>query len=137
MYRAGEYVPLSLDEAVETCADMHDAFAEKDVPVIRTGLHPLRDAGEDVITGPYHPAFGFLVKARLRRREMEMALRESLAEAKGPVDAAEIIIPRRNSEEYVGHGRENIVYLKEVFRLTELRVETGEAETPEVLIIPV
>ncbi len=135
MYRSGSYVPLTLEEAVDICAEMYGIFGERGVPVIRMGLHPLKDAGTSIVAGPYHPAFGFLVKARRKRCVMDLILREALANANGPVAGALIIIPRKNSEEYVGHGRENIRHLKEKFRLADLRVETGEESALVVRIL--
>jgi len=114
---------------------MYGIFEERGVPVIRTGLHPLRDEASQVAAGPYHPAFGFLVKSRVRRGAMESALRESIAKAVGPVREAVLIIPRKNSEEYIGHGRENISYLKDAFQLAVLRVETGDVALPSVRFI--
>lgn len=132
MYRAGSYVPLTLGDAVDICAAMYGIFEEYGVPVIRTGLHPLRDASSRVAAGPYHPAFGFLVKSRLRRGEMESALRESIAKAGDPAGEALLIIPRKSSEEYIGHGRENIEYLRERFRLAKLDVEVNDVSIPMV-----
>jgi histone acetyltransferase (RNA polymerase elongator complex component) len=135
IYRAGGYVPLTLEEAVDTCAAMYDIFDKYGVPVIRTGLHPLRDAATQVTAGPYHTAFGFLVKSRVRRRVMETVLEEFIAKAGGPVREAVLIIPRGNSEEYIGHGRENISYLKDAFQPGVLRVETGDVALPAVRFI--
>jgi histone acetyltransferase (RNA polymerase elongator complex component) len=115
MYLSGEYIPLTLDEAVDTCADMLSIFQEKNIQVIRMGLHPLKDGSGDAVAGPYHPAFGFLVKARTRRREMESAFRESIDSAGVCAGEAVIIIPRKNAEEYIGHKRGNISYLREKF----------------------
>ncbi len=131
LYRAGEYKPLTLDEAVEICADMRQVFTQKDIPVIRTGLHPLRNPGDEIIAGPYHPAFGFLVKARLRRREMEEVLKEELP-GNHDIPAAEFMLPREKSEEYIGNGRENIRYLKEKYRLARLDIILKEGAAPSV-----
>jgi histone acetyltransferase (RNA polymerase elongator complex component) len=120
MYKKGEYMPLSLDEAVQLCADMVKIFSDKGIPVIKTGLHPLKDALSDqLIAGPYHPAFGFLVRARIRRNE--------LAEIAGPflalhdsVHSAHLQLPVQDAEEFIGEKRKNIEWLKEHFKLSSL-----------------
>jgi histone acetyltransferase (RNA polymerase elongator complex component) len=66
-YNEGTYQPLSLDAAVGITKELYLYFIEKHIPVIRMGLqasHGLntRDA---VVAGPYHPAFGHLVHAKI------------------------------------------------------------------------
>lgn len=135
MFLAGDYVPLTLEEAVGVCAEMYGIFAGRGVPVIRMGLHPLKDGAADAVAGPYHPAFGFLVKSRFRRGEMEAALREAIARPGSPAGGAVLVIPRKNSEEYIGHGRENIAYLEALFKTVALSFETGDVAIPEVRYI--
>jgi histone acetyltransferase (RNA polymerase elongator complex component) len=67
LYRAGEYLPLSLDAAVQLCAAMLRKTRAARVPVIRFGLmaNENLDSGAAVVAGPYHPAFGQLVRSRL------------------------------------------------------------------------
>lgn len=62
MYKQGLYQPLTVEEAVDLCADLLDIFEEADIPVIRLGLNPTEElSGGAVVAGPYHPAFGELV----------------------------------------------------------------------------
>ena len=66
-YRLGEYVPLSLTDAVSLGARMLHAALRADVPVIRMGLQATDTlAGPDgVVAGPWHPAFRHLVASEL------------------------------------------------------------------------
>jgi len=115
MYRAGSYRPLSLEEGVERCKTLVDLFSRRGIPVIRTGLHPLKP-GElpSVLAGPYHPSFGYLVKSRLRRDELERTIARRIAvNGPGPVVIA---LPRECRGEYLGKGGENISYLEEKFK---------------------
>ncbi len=73
----GAYNTWSLDRAVELCARMLERFEGASIPVVRIGLQ--NEAGMEgddgaVRAGPYHPAFGHLVKARLFYRKMFLAL---------------------------------------------------------------
>lgn len=69
LHREGTYRPLPLEEAVTWCAEALGAFEEAGIPVIRMGL-----LGTDallrpgvIVDGPWHPAFGSLVRtARFR-----------------------------------------------------------------------
>ncbi|RII27603.1 MAG: radical SAM protein [Geobacter sp.] len=67
LYRAGEYVPLSLAGAVTLCKMLLRAALAAEVPVIRIGLQPTAelDCEGSVLAGPYHPAFRQLVEGEL------------------------------------------------------------------------
>jgi len=61
MYRNGEYTPLSVDEAVDVCATLYGMFTEAGVTILKIGLHT--DSG--AVAGPFHPAFGELVRSQV------------------------------------------------------------------------
>lgn len=61
-YRCGEYAPLDLDEAILRCLHGYARFTGAGCRVLRMGLPPSENLA--VAAGPYHPCFGFLVKAR-------------------------------------------------------------------------
>lgn len=67
LYRRGEYLPLSLTTAVQLCANMLRQAHKAKIPVIRFGLQANEhlDSGGAVVAGPYHPAFGQLIRSRL------------------------------------------------------------------------
>jgi histone acetyltransferase (RNA polymerase elongator complex component) len=65
LYRAGRYTPPALDEAVSLCAVSCMRLEENGIKVIRMGLMStpsLLEEGE-ILAGPWHDAFGFLVRA--------------------------------------------------------------------------
>jgi histone acetyltransferase (RNA polymerase elongator complex component) len=65
LYRRGRYRPLSLSQAVAWCKEARLRFAAAGIAVVRMGLQPtpsLEQPGR-IIAGPYHPAFGQLVKS--------------------------------------------------------------------------
>ncbi|MBO5896455.1 MAG: radical SAM protein [Clostridia bacterium] len=57
-YKAGEYEPQSLDEAVSLCGRLLKRFYDNSISVIRLGLHSGGNVEEGYLAGPYHPAFG-------------------------------------------------------------------------------
>lgn len=67
MYRRGDYIPYTLEEAVEVCKEIYKLYTEAKVQIIRIGLQPTEAIakGVDVIAGPFHPAFRELVEGSL------------------------------------------------------------------------
>ncbi len=110
-FRKGIYTPLSLDEAVTWLTPAYAAALRAGIPVIRMGLHPdpaLEKPGV-ILAGPYHPAFGHLVRCRWwkDRVDQEFAAFSELA-------GGEIVLrvsPNRVSD-VIGHGRSNLRHWK-------------------------
>ena len=67
MYNRREYIPYTLEEAVEISKKMYDMYSENNIKVIRIGLQPTETINEngDVVAGPFHPAFRELVESSL------------------------------------------------------------------------
>lgn len=65
LYRLGRYRPLSLNEAVDWCKEAKVRCDGAGISIIRMGLQPTASLERPgaVVAGPYHPAFGQLVKA--------------------------------------------------------------------------
>ena len=59
-YEKGNYEPLPLVQAVETCKELVRMFADKKIEVIRIGLQNTEEISEpgskqsEVVAGPYH-----------------------------------------------------------------------------------
>lgn len=108
-YHDGSYRPLSLDEGVDLCSELLWRCRRHGTPVIRLGLQssPELDRGDAWIAGPYHPAFGQLVRSHLWRRALERG-----AESQG-VRSAEV-----HPADYAdarGHRRFNLDCLQQRF----------------------
>jgi histone acetyltransferase (RNA polymerase elongator complex component) len=66
-YKEGRYQPLQLEEAVKICVQSCKRLETAGVPVIRMGLMSspsLREEGQ-IIAGPWHEAFGHLVRSEI------------------------------------------------------------------------
>jgi histone acetyltransferase (RNA polymerase elongator complex component) len=111
LFRAGIYLPLTLEEAIERCTAMKDIFDRAEITVIRMGIHPVKEKEVSIIAGPYHPSFGFLVKSRQRRNE----LAEKLQKLEFRGQSIDLTLPRLNAEEYIGPEKENIRWLADSF----------------------
>lgn len=117
LYRLGRYRPLSVVEAVEWCKEAQLRFSRAGIPVIRTGLQAsssLEEPGQ-VLAGPYHPAFGQLVKTAIWYERISPAL------AKAGLGWRRVAIHAAPQEagDIRGHGNANIKRW-----LTELGLES-------------
>ncbi|MBO7208754.1 MAG: radical SAM protein [Clostridia bacterium] len=58
LYKSGEFVPLTVEQAVDICRDVKDIFDKNNIKIIRIGLLVTEDeAKENLLGGPYHPSF--------------------------------------------------------------------------------
>ncbi|NIQ10421.1 MAG: radical SAM protein [Gammaproteobacteria bacterium] len=73
MFQQGRYLPWSLQQSVDVCAEMLLLCRQALVPVIRIGLQQDPQLQANLLAGPYHPAFGQLVRSNLWRRLMQQA----------------------------------------------------------------
>lgn len=76
LFSEGAYVPASLEETTELCADLLDFFEGRSIPVIRLGLHASPELERDRLAGPWHPAFRELCESRRFLRRAEALLSE-------------------------------------------------------------
>lgn len=75
MYNEGLYRPLSLSEAVTWTSSVLPLFEAAAIVVLRVGLQANEGlSGENVIAGPYHPAFKELVQDEVIYNRLEKAL---------------------------------------------------------------
>ncbi len=67
MYERKEYIPYTLEEAMEICKKLYIMYTEANVQVIRIGLQPTEtiNEGKDIVSGPFHPAFRELVEGSI------------------------------------------------------------------------
>ena len=72
LYQAGRYRPLSLDEAVKICSISCTRLEQAGVNVIRIGLMSTPSLLEDgeIMAGPWHNAFGFLVRSDMYQKKI-------------------------------------------------------------------
>ncbi len=71
MMKKGEYIPLSLEEAVDRASHCLDIYDQAGIRVARLGLDPIfkqgirEDAGQPAFSGPFHPSFRQMVEGKL------------------------------------------------------------------------
>ncbi len=89
MTEMGEYVPLSVNEAVVRAADVYEIFLKNKVKCLKIGLHETESLHSErsYLAGPNHSAMGELVKGEIYRRRIM-----SKAELLGDVSGENILI---------------------------------------------
>lgn len=124
MYRQGHYTPLVLEEAVKIAADMYIRFQYHNIKVIRMGLQPSEDLLQPgtVVAGPFHPAFGELVKQELYRQQAEEAIKLYIKQY-GTVKNLILFVNYREVSKLTGHKKANLEYLSAAFNLNKLSVK--------------
>lgn len=71
LYRQGNYVPLTLEEAVDWSASLYLLFEKAGVVVLRVGLHASDELGnKGLVAGPYHPSFKALVMSAIWGKQL-------------------------------------------------------------------
>lgn len=73
MFNNNMYNPYSLDECVDIAKACYKLFIEAGVNVIRVGLQATDNIaeGQDIVTGPFHPAFRELVEGDILNEEIQ------------------------------------------------------------------
>lgn len=116
-YQRGEYTPLTVGQAVERCKEIVDLFNRKKITVIRIGLQNTEEITDpslkesSVVAGPYHPAFRQLVESSMWYDSIVNEIKKVNAKVK----KVRIKANDKNVNNIVGHKKENITKLKEVY----------------------
>lgn len=117
LYRQGRYTPLSVDRAVSLCAGMCGPLTRIGTHIIRLGLQTSPELAAGVLAGPYHPAFGDLVRSEVYR----LAVARALALNPPTSDEAVIGVAPEDMSQAVGHGHRNINRLAQASGIRGLR----------------
>jgi histone acetyltransferase (RNA polymerase elongator complex component) len=122
----GRFRTLTLEEAVDWCAAAYDGFLSRNIPVVRMGLHPDRELMRPgvILGGPFHPAFGYLVRVRWWRDRIDQWC---LQQARSFQDMELVLrVPREVLSEVVGPSRDNISYWRKKWGWTGFRLAPME-----------
>ena len=116
-YASGEYKPLTIEQAVERCKEITYMFRRHHINVIRIGLQnteeiasPEQD-GSEVVAGPFHPAFRQLVEGAM----WYDSIAEKIKSINAKVKEVQIIVNPNDTNNVIGHKKENIKKLKEFY----------------------
>ena len=116
-YKKGNYEPLSVVQAVETCKQLVRMFVNKNIDVIRVGLQNTDEISDpenkqsEVVAGPFHPAFRQLVESGM----WYDAIVEKIKKLNVKVKEVEVTVNPIDANNVIGHKKENIEKLKEIY----------------------
>lgn len=124
----GEYIPLSLEEAIQRSANVLSVFIENNVECLRIGLCESENLHSDdtFYAGPNHPALGELVYGEIYYR----AIKNTLSQSEFDNSHIRIIVPSGAVSKAVGHKRCNINRLKEEYEIKKIEIEEDIKLTP-------
>ena len=109
-YNDGRYAPQSLGEAVETCMEGCMRLESEGIPVIRIGLMSSPDLLREgqIVAGPWHTAFGFLVRSGIHLKKIAPSL-----PAKGEMLQFRICGPKKEVNLIRGYKNQNIGWIEQ------------------------
>lgn len=129
-FEDGEYTPLTLQQAVETSKELYYFFAKKKINVIRIGLQNTdlisnpENKESQVIAGPYHEAFGQLVEDAI----WYDSIVERIKKFNVKVKEVEISVNPKNINNIVGHKKENVNKLKELYDVDTVLIQDEDVK---------
>lgn len=127
LYRKGEYIPQTLEEAVLLCAELLELYESSNINVIRIGLQANENISEgpesEVAAGPVHPAFRQLVESRRMLQRLD-----AMIEAQGLAGVSELHIytGSANISNTIGQKKSNMEFLKRKFSIKNIKVKTDD-----------
>jgi histone acetyltransferase (RNA polymerase elongator complex component) len=109
LFRESRFQPDQIAEAVAKCAFMYANTWKWGIRVIKMGLTENDILKEKIAAGPYHPAFGYLVKSETFRRAVENKCQEA-----GISGSLLLTLNHRDLPHLIGLRRSNLERLNRV-----------------------
>lgn len=107
--RRGEYSPQNYMEATDLCAALLEFFEDRNIRVIKLGLHASDGVDGSRVGGAYHPAFREICEGRIYLNKMRRYLKENY-----PSGGSFIVrVDRREISKACGQKKCNIAALLE------------------------
>lgn len=107
LYKSGEYKLMGFDKAIKLCADFLRDAEEKNIKVLKLGLHSSADVEEKMLGGFYHPAFRELCEGQIYRELFEAEIKK-VPNAK----YADFLVSKKNLSKALGQKKSNKEYFK-------------------------
>ncbi len=119
LYQEGAYKPLELKEAISICVDLFQQFTASNIIVIKMGVQIDTLDSNAVVAGPYHKAFGELVKSHLLIHKLNKQIPQTASKL-------EIIASKQDISKLTGHANYGLNLLKQIHqnKIFKLTVDT-------------
>jgi histone acetyltransferase (RNA polymerase elongator complex component) len=119
-FQTGKFKPLPLDKCVTRVKNLYLYFNRHAIAVVRMGLQATEgfSQNKEILSGPYHPAFGHLVHSELFRDMAQITLKT------GDINRASvmILVHPRSISKMRGLKNNNIRILQSNFGIRSLQV---------------
>jgi histone acetyltransferase (RNA polymerase elongator complex component) len=132
VFQAGGYSPLRLDEAIKICSAACERLEDQGIPVIRIGLmsSPSLTAEGEILAGPWHSAFGFLVRSYIHQKKIE----PFLTGLRGHTDIG-IRAPSREIPLVRGYKNEGVSRMEETLGIKIIYIKPDDAVHPGTIVV--
>ncbi len=110
LYNSGEYAPANLDETVQLCSELLRLFNAAEINVIRLGLHSSSGISQNLVAGPWHPAFRELCESKLIVDRCIKSIKELGYEKK----CIKIAVSPRTVSKIIGQKKSGIEKIKKL-----------------------
>ena len=127
MYQRGDYLPLSVEKAVERSAEVLKVFIKNKIPCIRIGLCDSENLHSEntFVAGPNSPSIGEMVKSRVYYD----LISEKLSSFKKTLNTIVIECPKGKMSQVIGIKKENILKFKKQFYIEKLKIKENNVLT--------
>lgn len=117
MYNTGSYNAMRLPEAILWTKDLYLYFEEKNVKMIKIGLHPSEELSleHSLVDGPYHQSFRELVMTEIWKEHLFEKIEFQ------PDKAIMIYVPLEQLNYAIGYKSENVTLLKNHFSSVKIK----------------
>jgi histone acetyltransferase (RNA polymerase elongator complex component) len=116
-YKNGDYVPLTLEQAVDWCAQIVPIFEQNGIQILRIGLHPSEGLinHETLVAGPFHISFKELVLTELWKKRLLLLTQPNTS------DTFEVEVPSSEINYAIGYGSLNKKWLEKKYKKLKFR----------------
>lgn len=130
LVHSGKYQPSPPESAVSLCAEIVPMFEEKNIRIIRLGLHASEDIKQNMLGGGYHESFGEMVQSRIMLNKI----------LENPAAEYTVYINEKSVSKLKGNKKANVAILEKAgynikiiydnsLSANELRLENGIKNT--------
>ncbi len=137
-FENGNYKPATVDEAVRLCSKLCEIYTEQGIAVARIGLQSTdsitrEGPGSEVKGGPYHEAFGQLVRSYDGRCAVEAAM-DIIGEkyGKNGFRSLTLLTQTRYFSDALGQNRSNALFFREKFGFKNVAVLQEDLSAADV-----
>ena len=120
LYEEGLYEPLTLEEAVDICAEILPMYKAAGIPVIRVGLQVTENINleNDIVKGPFHSSLRQLVEQKLYLKAIKKTIKENQLDLE---DKIQVYVNKSLTSYVVGQKAINKIKLIEEFNFKNIK----------------